>query len=242
MRESRTQDGDGSSCFLWDAERLAAIGPEHFDPAWWQQRERVQRTAAGGRGNALFVTAEHDETWVLRHYQRGGLIAKFIDDTYLYLGRDNNRAFREWRLLALMCELGLPVPTPVAAQVQRTGMYYRADLITLAVPDTVTLAERLQTEHLAATRWQTLGALLAQFHAAGIDHHDLNAHNILIDNAGQFTLIDFDKGRQHPPGRWREANLARLRRSLDKLSAASTGYHFAESDWQALLGGNFRRG
>jgi len=62
------------------------------------------------------------------------------------------------------------------------------------------------------------GRLIARFHRAGLDHADLNAHNILFDANGHGWLIDFDRGVQRIPATaWRERNLKRLHRSLVKL-------------------------
>ncbi|MEE7561082.1 3-deoxy-D-manno-octulosonic acid kinase, partial [Xanthomonas sp. Kuri4-2] len=66
--------------------------------------------------------------------------------------------------------------------------------------------------------WEETGRLIARFHRAGLDHADLNAHNILFDGNHQGWLIDFDRGvLRIPATRWRERNLARLQRSLVKL-------------------------
>jgi 3-deoxy-D-manno-octulosonic acid kinase len=64
-----------------------------------------------------------------------------------------------------------------------------------------------------------VGALIARFHAAGVDHADLNAHNILVAD-GKLWLIDFDGGEIRGTGTaWKLANLARLKRSLLKVGA-----------------------
>src|SRR5690606_39607229 len=61
--------------------------------------------------------------------------------------------------------------------------------------------------------------LVARFHREGLDHVDLNAHNILFDEAGKGWMIDFDRCRMHIPATaWRERNLARLQRSLRKVA------------------------
>ena len=60
--------------------------------------------------------------------------------------------------------------------------------------------------------------MIARFHRAGLDHADLNAHNILFDSNGRGWLIDFDRGvLRIPATHWRERNLKRLLRSLLKL-------------------------
>lgn len=230
-REAR----DGDDLLLWDADLLPRARPHHFDPDWWATRGELS-SPPGGRGSAWFVDAPQGR-WLLRHYRRGGMIARWIRDHYVWLGAARTRAFAEWRLLAELTRLGLPVPRPVAARVERRGWRYCADLITVAVEEAESLAERLRQEPLDAARWQVLGGLLARFHAAGADHHDLNAHNILIDRQGRFTLIDFDRARLRRPGRWHRRNLARLRRSLDKLAAETPGFRFREMDWQTLYSG-----
>ncbi|MES1943268.1 3-deoxy-D-manno-octulosonic-acid kinase [Salinisphaera sp. PC39] len=230
-RESR----DGDNLLLWDAGRLTRARPQHFDPDWWADRGEL-RPVVAGRGAAWFVHGAGGE-WVLRHYRRGGLVARWIEDHYLWTGIRRTRAFAEWRLLAVLAGQGLPVPAPVAARVRRQGIRYAADLITVRIPDSESLAQRLGRAPLPAARWQSLGHLVARFHEAGACHHDLNAHNILVDGRGRFWLIDFDRGRLRRPGRWRRHNLARLRRSLDKLAGQGSGLHFRETDWQALHGG-----
>lgn len=193
--------------------------------------------AAAGRGSAWFLRVD-DEQWVLRHYRRGGLIARWVADRYAWLGVARTRAFAEWHLLADLFGLALPVPRPVAARVERCGVWrYRADLIIARIPNAESLAERLRRAPLNPSEWQSLGEVIATFHAAGVHHHDLNAHNILLDDEGRFFLIDFDRGRRRRPGRWARRNLARLRRSLDKLAADGDGLNFAAGDWAALLRG-----
>ena len=59
---------------------------------------------------------------------------------------------------------------------------------------------------------------MARIHRGGLDHADLNAHNLLFEDDGRGWVIDVDRSRLRiPETGWREANLARLRRSLLKL-------------------------
>ncbi|MBH04580.1 MAG: hypothetical protein CMP08_10765 [Xanthomonadales bacterium] len=80
---------------------------------------------------------------------------------------------------------------------------------------------------------------IATLHARGVCHADLNARNILLDGAHKPWLIDFDRARYRNPrrGRWRESNLARLKRSLDKFAARAPVFHFGRADWAALRAG-----
>ena len=50
-------------------------------------------------------------------------------------------------------------------------------------------------------------------------------------------LIDFDRGRLQKPGLWCDANLVRLRRSLEKVTYALPPERFTEADWHGLLDG-----
>ena len=45
------------------------------------------------------------------------------------------------------------------------------------------------------TSWRAIGAAIARLHRGGVDHADLNAHNILLDGRGAVSVIDFDRGR-----------------------------------------------
>lgn len=223
---------------LRDAARLAAWPDEAlFDARVWRDQGRVVR-AAEGRGMACFVRVDTNETWVLRHYQRGGLVARFNHERYLWSGADATRPAREFRLLAALYNRGLPVPRPVAARaVRRAGMTYTADLITQAIPGTRPLADHLADVPMIEADWRNLGAVIARLHRTGVWHADLNARNVLVAEPSGFYLLDFDRARYRGDGTWRQANLKRFRRSLDKFVAHQPAFHFAEHDWGALLAG-----
>jgi 3-deoxy-D-manno-octulosonic acid kinase len=223
---------------LYDADSLRKYASvpttEWFVPEYWRA-QGVLQISPGGRGAVAFI--RHDAgAWVLRHYRRGGLIARIVSDRYVWTGADRTRGYREWRLLAQLCAWGLPVPEPIAARYVRTGWSYRADLITAAVPDVETLSERLIAGRIDSGLWQSVGTTIAQFHRRGVQHADLNAHNILIDRTGRVFVLDFDRGRIRVRGGWEERVLARLHRSLLKISAQD-GSAFDESNWAALMAG-----
>ena len=54
---------------------------------------------------------------------------------------------------------------------------------------------------------------------------------------GVVHLIDFDRGSLRKPGLWCDANLVRLRRSLEKITYGLPPEHFSEEDWHGLLDG-----
>jgi 3-deoxy-D-manno-octulosonic acid kinase len=209
-----------------------------FDPQFWRRSGTALR-AERGRGSAWFVS-RGDEEWALRHYRRGGWIAaRFSFDRYLWLGEARVRAFMEWRLLAMLLARGLPVPEAVGAAYRRGWLTYRCDLLTRRIAGAGPLSDLLAAAPLAPALWHDVGALVARFHRAGVDHADLNAHNILVDAQGALHLIDFDRCRIRggPGGAWRERNLARLRRSLIKVASGLAGSRFGAPEWAALLRG-----
>ena len=149
----------------------------------------------------------------------------------------NGWAFVEWRLLARLRDRGLPVPVPIGASYQRSGLTYRCDLITRRIADATPLSDVLGFAPLGAAQWQAIGRLVGQLHAAGCDHADLNAHNVLLAGDGTLSIVDFDRGRLRAPGAWREANLDRLHRSFVKVTAALPAGRFTPADWSALMDG-----
>ena len=209
------RDARGYGAILFDRTQLRQPDPAWFDPAHWG--EKAEAVGDGGRGGAWFIqTGEGDA--VLRHYLRGGWMASLSRDGHLWRGINQVRSFAEFRLLRVLREKKLPVPLPFAAWYRREGLNYRAAILLQRLQDVRSLAA-LATDGEAP--WEQAGQLVARFHRAGLDHADLNAHNILFDAQGRGWMIDFDRSRMRIPATgWREANLARLQRSLHKRAGA----------------------
>jgi 3-deoxy-D-manno-octulosonic acid kinase len=238
MQDTGRRVATDRGAILADVELAEALletaGESLFDPGFWTSHGEI--AAAGkGRGGAWFV-ASGERRWVLRRYRRGGFMARLSDDAYGWAGERRVRAFAEFRLLATLHRRGLPVPRPVAAHYRRGAWRYRCELITQRIEGASPLSTRLEASPLEDTLWRTIGATLARLHAAGADHADLNAHNILL-GAGGVSVIDFDRGRLREPGPWAAGNLARLRRSLVKISAALPPGRFSPGAWSVLLEG-----
>jgi 3-deoxy-D-manno-octulosonic acid kinase len=224
VKEMRIASPQGA--ILFDAARIPQVDSSLLEPRHWPELGKRGRTAVR-RVQGSFGPA------VLRSYRRGGLVARFSRDRYLWTGEDRTRPFSEFRLLAHMRSQGLPVPAPLAAGYRRTGLLYQASILTAEIVQATTLAEQLSRSIGEIATWRTLGETLARFHALGICHADLNAHNLLQDADHSWWLIDFDRGvRRTVDARWPQSRLARLQRSLLKLGAAQlSGWPQA---WQQL--------
>ncbi|MDZ7790720.1 MAG: 3-deoxy-D-manno-octulosonic acid kinase [Xanthomonadales bacterium] len=211
MPESELQAG--SLRILYDPTSLDVVSPEWLDPAFWRIRDAVL-AEFGGRGQALAVATEAGPA-VLRRYLRGGMIARLSRERYVFTGYQRSRSFREYRVLARMTAMGLPVPRPLMAGCERQGPTCKAAILTGLLENTISLpqaADILEPDH-----WRRLGETLARFFRAGVIHPDLNAHNLLIDGECHWYVIDFDRARIEAGPVDPKPMLKRLERSLDKL-------------------------
>ena len=235
MVDARVRRQDDTA-ILFDAGAVPQVEACWFDPGWWQACGRL-RVRQGGRGAIGFLDTPAGPL-VLRHFRRGGALARLLGDRYLWRGLEHSRGFREFRLLVALRARGLPVPVPVAAQCRhhRVGRY-TADLLTRELPAAETLAERVHTGQATRDDFAAVGTLLARFHVAGVYHADLNAHNIVWSGEGMH-LLDFDRGCLRRPARgWQMANLARLKRSLLKIGVGERAGsdRFEREAWVPLL-------
>ncbi len=231
MTENFRSVRDRHGATLYDGDRIpSALAPQLFDLDLWRSQGRV-RGATAGRGEVQFIDAPFGAA-VWRHYRRGGLVARFNRDRYWFGSEERTRGFRELRVLDRLAGAGLPVPTPLAARYRRVGPWYRADLMTAEIAAARTVAELLAAR--ASLDWVALGRCIAGFHARGLWHADLNAHNLMVDAAAKVWLIDFDRAEfRAPASGWQQDNLARLLRSLRKIGAPTADRDFGVH-WQAL--------
>lgn len=238
--------------WVWraDAERLRDAGPAQLDPARWPRREPVD---GSGRGSAWFVGGVADGRdgieALLRHYRRGGWAGRLLGDRFAHRRAGATRALAEFALLRRLRAIGVAVPRPLLAGVRRSGPFDRCDILVERLAGARNLVRCLQDVPLPVATWQRIGEALGRLHAAGVDHRDLNAHNLLVvgdASAGEgIWIVDFDGCRPRASGAWVQANLARLLRSLRKeevlAQARAALWHFDEPrDWPALLAGHAR--
>lgn len=210
--------------------RAAGVGDEV-----WQSG--IVLDAVGGRGGLQRVRLPEGATALVRHYRRGGAMARWFGDRYWFTTVDRTRCFAEFRLLEKLQRKGLPAPRPLAARFQRSGPWYRADLAMQELPGVQTLHGWFDGLTAVPTDLvgRRVGSTIGRFHRAGLWHADLNAYNVLLDADQSVWLVDFDRGEFRVPRRtWQQANLHRLRRSLNKLGHVHRP-GFEQVFWQPLL-------
>ena len=216
-----------------------------FDPHFLLANKLVTKQTSG-RGIVYFFNwpqQNNAEMYALRHYRRGGLVAKIIDDSFLFTSVEQTRAYKELELLDFLQNNHVNVPSPIAGLVSTQGISYKADLITQVIPNSQELHELLQVTKVSPTTWQAIGEQIRLMHNTNVCHDDINVKNILLqqqDSSFKIYIIDFDKCGIQSDGSWKQDNLARFKRSLNKQSIKYVPDAFEESDWQALLDGYYQ--
>jgi 3-deoxy-D-manno-octulosonic acid kinase len=225
----------GRCTLVFDRHFFSELDPARFHPAFWQSLNAISGQESG-RGTTWFIR-DGDHQLVLRHYLRGGWVARFNRDRYLFTGWRRCRAIAEFDILQQARELGLPVPRPAAAMSVRHGLFHRNDILLERIDGARDLKSVLQVPQLPEFH-RRLGQTLARFHRAGILHADLNIKNILCDAQGAFWLIDFDRAR-----RVKQMSQAQERRVLERLQRSfiketgRSGIQWNPSDWTYLIKG-----
>jgi 3-deoxy-D-manno-octulosonic acid kinase len=228
----------------YNANAIDGFSPEMLDSQYWQEKNSVTGSAQG-RGTTWFVQYDsrnkksiNKPQWVLRHYYRGGLIGKIINDKYFFTGQENTRAAQEYQLLGTLQSLALPAPKPIAFRVVKQGPFYQADLLSSRIEHAQDLVAILSKGEMTEEVWREVGKVIRRFHNAGIYHHDLNSHNILLDDNNNVWLIDFDRGDQRDvSSAWQQANIARLLRSFEKEKNKLPIFHWTKEHWNMLIEG-----
>src|SRR5690606_21558426 len=109
-----------------------------------------------GRGQARLLQRD-GQGLVLRHYRRGGLVARLSEDRFWRESAHRSRAMREFALLRLMRSWALPVPESVLARHTAHGLFYSADIAVGLIADSQTLVQRLRAARPTPADWAALG-------------------------------------------------------------------------------------
>lgn len=215
----------GSDLYLWNPALLTELNPHIFDPSWLELG--AKSVSEGGRNAAWFINL-NNQSAVLKHYRRGGLMALFNHSYYFWLGRARSRSFHEFNIMRKLLQLGLPVPGVVAAACWRNkGLFYRAALITKRIEGAVPLARSVDLED-----WYRAGQTVKLMHQHNVWHADLNVFNIMIDSNRKVWLIDFDNARLGIMSNVEKfRNVDRLHRSVKKVLPFQTSQIWPHFLW-----------
>ncbi|MGR5094922.1 3-deoxy-D-manno-octulosonic acid kinase [Vibrio maritimus] len=205
---------ENNARYWFDEDLLQEPVQKVFDANYWQTQGRVIGTAEG-RGTTWFVKTNTVDA-ALRHYRRGGLFGKLVKDQYWFSNWEQTRCYQEFQLLHTLINAGVNVPRPIAARAVRTGLFYRADLLTEKVSNARDLVAILEEGPLSDEMYKKIGREIRKMHDTQVNHTDLNIHNILIDDLNNVWIIDFDKCHQQNGNDWKQANYERLKRSFEK--------------------------
>jgi len=204
------------------------------------------RPRGRGRGGSTWRGEAFGRRVVVRRYLHGGLTATLVPQTF----PTPRRLHQEMHIAAYARAHGVPTPAVLGGVAEKVcpGVY-RLWIVTEEIPDSEGLPNFLQRLHnvaqqeLQARKTQVVRAIghaLQRLHAARIQHGDLSAGNILVQEshaawtAGAY-IVDLDQSRILPEmtARARQANLARLARSLRKLDPSER--FWSAADWHMLL-------
>ena len=176
---------------LYDASRANNFAPAWFDPRYWQSRGELEGRRSG-RGAALLIRKTAGNGFVLRHYRRGGLMARLSADKYFWRGEDNTAPVH-----GMAAHLPPASRRPARARADRRALSSRRPDLHRR-PDHRAPADGRLTGRVPAHRrlsimtWILIGRCVRRFHDLGVCHADLNAHNILLSEESVY-LIDFDR-------------------------------------------------
>jgi len=211
--------------------RVLRAHADELTPVLLEARGCAARPGAGRGGVSSFHYA--DGQGFRRECRRGGLIRHFLARTYLL----ENRPLAEFEIHAEAQAAGLPVAPLLGVAWWRRGPCFRGVIATHAVPG-ASLTDALRTNPAdAATFLKASSDSILNFHDAGFNHADLNANNILLTPDHTAYLLDLDKARHLAPltPQQRGENLARLRRSLEKLGFPLEYFHLLLQHYPANL-------
>ncbi|HXX49054.1 MAG TPA: lipopolysaccharide kinase InaA family protein [Myxococcota bacterium] len=212
----------GDAWLVFDAEFThELVGLRLADPG--ARKRLFARAPRRGRGAAPSVSLRRDAHVVLRRYQHGGLFRGIT--RALYLGP--SRALTELHVTARAEASGAPVPHVICLALwPAAGPFWSALIGTREERGARDLLDALLAAPDARARRELLrevGAAVRRLHDAGVDHRDLQLHNILaVEEAGRrrIVVVDLDRAVYHPRGalspRLRARNLGRLTRSAVK--------------------------
>lgn len=159
----------------------------------FQEKESEQTSRLEGRRPVSRLHLPKIGPVVVKHYRRGGWVARINQKYYLRTGK--TRCQVEYEQMDRAGQLGVNVPEPVAFAFKGRFLYH-SWLITREIANQQTLARlSLLAPERLPTVMASLGRQVSKLVAHGLWHVDLHPGNVLVDDRGRVFLVDFDKTR-----------------------------------------------
>ncbi|MDI6761362.1 MAG: lipopolysaccharide kinase InaA family protein [Candidatus Brocadiaceae bacterium] len=182
-----------------------------------------------GRGEYPRIPLEGGGTAIIRRVRHGGLWGKVAGDLLWGVGRPVRELINANKAL----ERGVPTAEILGIRLEAagpplSGPFYRAEVFSRELPETIDLLELLESSESTLDVQQHRGEIIRAvalsvraMHEAGLYHNDLHLKNILITREAPFKayIIDLDKSSLHESLSLNQKikNLLRLDRSVEKF-------------------------
>ncbi|MCK5100542.1 MAG: hypothetical protein KAR45_20700 [Desulfobacteraceae bacterium] len=155
------------------------------------QKNKKPDSILAGRNSIIKTNISEFGSIIIKQYARGGLIAHFNKDKYLYSKK--SRSELEYNALINAKKAEVNVPQPIA-HVSKGFPFYQAWLITKEIENAKNFAELCRDkENKAIDLLPEICANIDKLIENSIHHIDLHPGNIIIDNADKPFILDFDK-------------------------------------------------
>lgn len=178
------------------------------------------RGVLAGRGYTGIQTVEGLGRVFVKQYAHGGLLRHITGGSFLCVGP--SRSLQEYLMLERVREIGINSPKPMLF-VNKGSFFYRTWLFMEEIAASRNLAEVSRSEksedvdvlHEAMTK---LGEQVLALINHKIFHVDLHPGNVLVQDGGKVSIVDFDKAHEFKGSaeRLRELYLRRWRRAVIK--------------------------
>jgi 3-deoxy-D-manno-octulosonic acid kinase len=171
------------------------------------ERKHTAKAVLEGRVSISRIELDGIGAVVVKHYRRGGMLARLISKTYLKVGKPRSQL--EYEQMRMAGRLGIRTPEPIA-YAYKGRFFYSAWLVTREVVQAISMAQvsRIAPER-AAEAMHALSQQVDLLVAKRLRHADFHPGNVLVDHRNQVYIIDFDKAGLY---RGRQADLRNIYR------------------------------
>jgi 3-deoxy-D-manno-octulosonic acid kinase len=178
------------------------------------------RGVLAGRGYTGIQNVEGLGRVFVKQYAHGGLLRHVTGGSFLCVGP--SRSLQEFLMLERVREIGINAPKPMLF-VNKGSFLYRTWLFMEEIAGSRNLAEvsrsgKVEDADVLHEAMTKLGEQVLSLINHKIFHVDLHPGNVLVQEGGRVSIVDFDKAHEFKGGaeRLRELYLRRWRRAVIK--------------------------